>query len=487
MRTISNKIINKLLANKNTANIGFKKNNKWNWITNKQLINSVINCRNILQEHKIDSEDRIAYKGSNSINWISWNLATNSLGATWVPMYADQSVNYSNFIIKDCNPKLLIQDENLEKNSNVQILSNDINYCENLDNNFNFIKPCNDLATLIYTSGTTGDPKGVMLTNENILSNIESVHKLFENSDKTRSLNILPWAHIYSQTSELYYSLLHNNSLAICSNKTQFLNEMKEIKPEVLYLVPRVLELIKEKTNMFDKPIIKNILPLILSRAFGGNLKYIFSGGAKLNNETKKFYENNGIIICEGYGCSETSPMISVNHYNNPRNIDSVGKILDNVIVEIVNNEIQVSGPNVMIGYWNNIEKTNEAIVERNGKKWYKTGDSGEIKDGFLYINSRINDNYKLSNGKFVNVEELESKIKKYISGPFIVFGENMKYNHIICTETIDLTKINNNIDNYLKINNYHKISIDDFEKFYTPKMSVKRKKLIDYIINPIY
>ena len=179
--------------------------------------------------------------------------------------------------------------------------------------------------------------------------------------------------------------------------------------------------------------------------------------------------------------------MVSVNHYNNPRNIDSVGEILDNIIVEIVNNEIQVSGPNVMLGYWNNIEKTNEVLVERYGKKWYKTGDSGEVKDGFLYINSRINDNYKLSNGKFVNVEELENKLKKYIKGPFIVFGENMLYNHIICTETIDLDEINKNIDNYLKINNYHKINIDDFEKFYTPKMSIKRKKLIDYIINPIY
>jgi len=487
MRTLSNKIINKILANKNTANIGFKKNNKWNWITNKQLINSVINCRNILQEYKIDSEDRIAYKGTNSINWIAWNLASNSLGATWVPMYNDQSTSYTNFIIDDCKPKLLIQDEINYKYENIQTLSNYISCDENINNNINFIKPANDLATLIYTSGTTGNPKGVMLTNENILSNIESVNTLFFDSQKTISLNILPWAHIYSQTSELYYSLLFNNRLAISSGKTHFLDELKEIKPEVLYLVPRVLDLIKEKAQIFDKPIIKNIIPLILSRVFGGKLKYIFSGGAKLNNDTKKFYENNGIIICEGYGCSETSPMISVNHYNNPRNIDSVGEILDNIIVEIVNNEIQVSGPNVMLGYWNNIEKTNEVLVERYGKKWHKTGDSGEVKDGFLYINSRINDNYKLSNGKFVNVAELENNLKKYIKGPFIVFGENMLYNHIICTETIDLDEINKNIDSYLKIINYHKIKLEKFERFYTPKMSIKRSKLIDYIINPIY
>ena len=93
--------------------------------------------------------------------------------------------------------------------------------------------------------------------------------------------------------------------------------------------------------------------------------------------------------------------MVSVNHLEDPRNEASVGKLIDDVIIEVVNEEILVSGPNVMIGYWNNVEKTNEVIVERNGKKWYKTGDSGEIKDGFLYINSRINDNYKLSNGKF--------------------------------------------------------------------------------------
>ena len=483
MRTLSNKIINNLVNNSTLKNIGFKENKKWNWKSNQQLLNAVINCREELKERKIDVGDRVAYKGKNSVNWIAWNLATNSLGAAWVPMYCDQSKKYSDFIIKDCSPKVLILDGK-EKHDNTEVMSNEINYGETLGKDIDFANPTNGLSTLIYTSGTTGNPKGVMLTNENILSNIESVRRMFGELEKTRSLNILPWAHIYSQTCELYYNLLYNNSLAICSDKSEFLNELKEVKPESLYLVPRVLELIKEKTQMIDKPVIRSILPLILSRVFGGNLKFIFSGGAKLNADTKRYYENNGIKICEGYGCTETSPMVSVNHFESPRNVESAGKILDNVRVEIVHGEIQVNGPNIMSGYWNNEKKTDEVLINRNYRKWYKTGDSGRIKDGFLFIDSRIANNYKLSNGKFVNVEELENDIKKYISGPFIVFGENMLYNNIISTTDVDLKVINNNIDGYLKINNNYKITIEEFESFYTPKLSVKRKQLVNYVLN---
>ena len=483
MRTLSNKIINNLVNNSTLKNIGFKENKNWNWKSNQQLLNAVINCREELKERKIDVGDRVAYKGKNSVNWIAWNLATNSLGAAWVPMYCDQSKKYSDFIIKDCSPKVLILDGK-EKHDNTEVMSNEINYGETLGKDIDFANPTNGLSTLIYTSGTTGNPKGVMLTNENILSNIESVRRMFCDLEKTRSLNILPWAHIYSQTCELYYNLLYNNSLAICSDKSEFLNELKEVKPEALYLVPRVLELIKEKTQIIDKPVIRSVLPLILSRVFGGNLKFIFSGGAKLNADTKRYYENNGIKICEGYGCTETSPMVSVNHFESPRNVESAGKILDNVRVEIVHGEIQVNGPNIMSGYWNNEKKTDEVLINRNYRKWYKTGDSGRIKDGFLFIDSRIANNYKLSNGKFVNVEELENDIKKYISGPFIVFGENMPYNNIISTTDVDIKVINKNIDGYLKINNNYKITVEEFERFYTPKLSVKRKQLVNYILN---
>ena len=483
MRTLSNKIINNLVNNSTLKNIGFKENKNWNWKSNQQLLNAVINCREELKERKIDVGDRVAYKGKNSVNWIAWNLATNSLGAAWVPMYSDQSKKYSDFIIKDCSPKVLILDGK-EKHDNTEVISNEINYGETLGKDIDFANPSNGLSTLIYTSGTTGNPKGVMLTNENILSNIESVRRMFCDLEKTRSLNILPWAHIYSQTCELYYNLLYNNSLAICSDKSEFLNELKEVKPEALYLVPRVLELIKEKTQIIDKPVIRSVLPLILSRVFGGNLKFIFSGGAKLNADTKRYYENNGIKICEGYGCTETSPMVSVNHFESPRNVESAGKILDNVRVQIVHGEIQVNGPNIMSGYWNNEKKTDEVLINRNYRKWYKTGDSGRIKDGFLFIDSRIANNYKLSNGKFVNVEELENDIKKYISGPFIVFGENMLYNNIISTTDVDIKVINKNIDGYLKINNNHKITVEEFERFYTPKLSVKRKQLVNYILN---
>ena len=483
MRTLSNKIINNLVNNSTLKNIGFKENKNWNWKSNQQLLNAVINCREELKERKIDVGDRVAYKGKNSVNWIAWNLATNSLGAAWVPMYSDQSKKYSDFIIKDCSPKVLILDGK-EKHDNTEVISNEINYGETLGKDIDFANPSNGLSTLIYTSGTTGNPKGVMLTNENILSNIESVRRMFCDLEKTRSLNILPWAHIYSQTCELYYNLLYNNSLAICSDKSEFLNELKEVKPEALYLVPRVLELIKEKTQIIDKPVIRSVLPLILSRVFGGNLKFIFSGGAKLNADTKRYYENNGIKICEGYGCTETSPMVSVNHFESPRNVESAGKILDNVRVQIVHGEIQVNGPNIMSGYWNNEKKTDEVLINRNYRKWYKTGASGRIKDGFLFIDSRIANNYKLSNGKFVNVEELENDIKKYISGPFIVFGENMLYNNIISTTDVDIKVINKNIDGYLKINNNHKITVEEFERFYTPKLSVKRKQLVNYILN---
>ena len=174
--------------------------------------------------------------------------------------------------------------------------------------------------------------------------------------------------------------------------------------------------------------------------------------------------------------------MVCVNHMENPRNEESIGKILDSVLVEIIDDEIQVSGPNVMLGYWNNEEETNKVLVERDNKIWYKTGDSGYIEDDFLYYDGRISENYKLSNGKFVNVDYIESKVKEHVKCNCVVFTQDNNTNDIIISreinsETLDL--INRDLNNYLKIKKVYWLNESDWESYYTPKMSIKKKMLI--------
>ena len=169
---------------------------------------------------------------------------------------------------------------------------------------------------------------------------------------------------------------------------------------------------------------------------------------------------------------------------NDPRNEESVGKMIDDVTVEVLNEEILVSGPNVMKGYWNNQDATNEVLVQHKDKTYYRTGDSGYVKDGYLHLTGRISDNYKMSNGKFVNVENVESKMKENISGNFIVYGEHKDFNIILTDINIQpetLMKLcNKNLESYLHIKNILYIEKEVFQKYLTPKMSIKRKKLLN-------
>ena len=491
MKSISFKVIEKLKS-KNKDVIGKKINSKWTWYNNKDLINRYYQCREILRINNFKNNDRLVYKGKNSFDFISWNLAVNSEGGIWVPVYHNQNESYLNYILDDCKPSLLISDDKASSKDIISLNSSDKIGKFNGDDIFK----SNDISTLIYTSGTTGNPKGVMLSDENIMSNINGIKSRFKDfeNDELTSLNILPWAHIYSITTELYYNLLEGNKIALSSGPDKFIKELLEVKPNVLYLVPKVLELIKTKLSNIDYPIVRYLIPEILKGLFGKNFKTIFIGGAKLDESTFKFYKDNGINICLGYGCSETSPMVSVNHISNPRDENSVGKLLDDVIVKIVNDEILVSGPNVMKGYWKNEKATDEVLVKDEGKIFYKTGDSGYIKNNFLYLTGRISENYKLSNGKFVNVGDVESKIKKNLSGNFIVYGENKNHNILITDLNMEKNKIidlcNRELDQYLKIKEILYIENEKFQTYLTPKMSIKRKLLIkDYMssIEEIY
>lgn len=461
-----------------------KKESQWNWFSKQQLANAVIQSREQLTHMNVAKGDRVVFKGKNSLEWIAWNMATNSLGAIWVPMYQDQNMDYCNHIINDCNPKVCISD-NTNIDVKIPILSHEVDIGNHytMEPSLDFIH--HNISTLIYTSGTTGSPKGVMLSNQNILSNIHAIHKRFHDLPQSTSLNILPWAHIYSQTCELYYSILYNHKLAISSSRESFLKECREINPSTLYLVPRVLDMVKDKINVINKPLLRHFIPFVLTYLFGNQLRVIFTGGAKLNDTTKEFYHSHGYIICEGYGATETSPMISVNHFQEPRNAETIGKVLDDVLVQIVNDEIQVSGNNVMLGYWNNEQATNKVLIHRDDKLWYKTGDRGYLDDGYLYYNGRISDNYKLSNGKFVNVQWVETIVKTHIGGNNVLFGENKEYNELITTIPVSpyqLKKLNDNLDSYLKIKKIHYITNEELTPFLTPKMSIKRIPLIQYI-----
>ena len=484
-----------LLKNINKPVIGYKKNNQWIWKTRKDLSVNITKCINVLRDENVKDNDRVMYKGDNSFEWISWNIATNSIGGIWVPLYENQSDKYVNHIINDCSPKLLISNNNYK---NVKCISNKYLYESNIENDIDIPVPMySEIANLIYTSGTTGSPKGVILSHKNIISNIQAIDNRFSDlrNKEFTSLNILPWAHIYGFTTELYYNILNGNRIAISSGKEYFVKELQEIKPNILYLVPRVLDLIKSKVDIFDKPIINLLLPKILKYLFGNNIVTIFVGGAQLSQETRNFYLNNNISICEGYGCTETSPMISVNHLSNPRDVNSIGKIMDNLIVKIINDEICVSGPSVMTAYWKNFEDTKNSFILVDDYYFYKTGDKGYIKDDFLFYKGRISENYKLTNGKFVSTSDVENIIKKYTKSPFIIYGDNKDYNIIITEKGSDINKnkiekINKNLEKYLYIKDILYLNKDTFSNHLTPKLSLKRKELIEHnidIINQIY
>lgn len=481
MRTLSSLLVKSLQVNLNANVIGEKFNGSWRWSSRETLLNNVYYCRELLKQENIQRGDRVAYKGDNSIEWISWNIACNSLGGVWVPMYANQNMDYCNHVVNDSGASLCITDDADMSFMNTKTMENRIVEIPEACNSLDFIE--NDIATLIYTSGTTGSPKGVILSNENIISNIEMIHTRFHDLSTSLSLNILPWAHIYSQTCELYYNLLNDNRIAIASSRENFIKECSEIQPESLYIVPRVLDLVKSKIDMLDVPFVRTVIPFALRRIFGSKLQVIFTGGAKLQPETREFFSRNNILICEGYGATEVSPMVCVNHMNDPRNEESIGKLLDGVLAEIVDGELQVSGSNVMQGYWGQPEETQKVIIEREGKTWYKTGDAARIEDGFVYYEGRIGDNYKLSNGKFVNVDAVETVVKQYVKGMVVVFGENKNYNELV-TDEKDVTSevlnmINKKLDSYLKIKKVHYLPTEEWSQFLTPKMSIKRKALV--------
>ncbi|MCR4745374.1 MAG: AMP-binding protein [Lachnospiraceae bacterium] len=274
-----------------------------------------------------------------------------------------------------------------------------------------------DISTIIYTSGTTGKSKGVMLSQNNLAENILSV-KIDDKEDAVL-LSVLPIHHAYCLVCDWLKGLSMGATIAINDSLLHMVRNMGIFKPDLMLMVPLMVESIYKRLQMLDPSISKKDA---YEKVFGGRLEYIFTGGAHLDPFYIDAFEEYGIKVLEGYGMSESSPVISMNGMHENKK-GSIGRPLENAEISFENGEILVRGTSVMKGYYKMPEETAEAL--RGG--WLHTGDKGYLdKDGYLFINGRVKNLIILSNGENISPEEIENKLGlEACIGEIIITGEN--------------------------------------------------------------
>ncbi len=314
-----------------------------------------------------------------------------------------------------------------------------------------------DLATIIYTSGTTGEPKGVMLTHGNLASNFTLSTKPFGFTEEDCCISFLPLSHVTARHLD-YALMLQDVTLAYCPKFDQIAVAMKAVQPTIFVAVPRVYEKIRQSVEGKSHGVKKRILrwalgvgrkhraqtlagkrpdgvgwmlaeKLVFAKiraAFGGRVKIFVSGGAPLGMDTAGWFADVGIRILEGYGLTETSPLIAIDTPERYR-IGTVGPVLENVQVRIAEDgELEVRGPSVFPGYWRKPQETAEAFTADG---WFRTGDIGKMEDGFLSITDRKKEMLKTSGGKMIAPQPVENKLKAHILvGNAALVGDKHKF-----------------------------------------------------------
>ena len=317
-----------------------------------------------------------------------------------------------------------------------------------------------DLVTIIYTSGTTGNPKGVMLSHSNLLSNVQACIAPIPAKQGSKVLSFLPVCHVYERMLHYLYMYL-GCSIYFAESMETIGENIREVKPEVFSAVPRLIEKVFDKimakgddltgikrklffwavgiAEEFDfmgkstwykikLSIARKLIFKKWQEALGGNVRAIASGSAALQPRLARIFFAAGLPILEGYGLSETSPVVSVNCFVKGVRIGCVGQLIENVEVKIAEDgEILVKGPNVMMGYFENKEATDEVFDEEG---WFHTGDIGTFQEGkFLKITDRKKEIFKTSGGKYIVPQAMENKFKesRFIE-QIMVVGEGEKF-----------------------------------------------------------
>ncbi len=475
----------------NSKSIG-EKNEKgeYEFITYKEQGERIDNLRGGLAQLGVGKDDSVGLIINNSIEWPIIAFATYGRGGRLVPMYEKELEKVWKYIVQDSGVKVLfvVNDEvynkvkhyveEIETLEKIVIIrgknENSMAAVENMgkENPVESIKPhYNDIAGLIYTSGTTGEPKGVLLSHGNFTTNVQAAFKAFPDLDEnTSTLSILPWAHSFGQTGELYLGVYTGASAGIMESVDTIVDDMSIIKPTVLVAVPRVFNkvyagihnMMAEKGGIAEKlfymakaeakkkretgksgiklKLLDKIIFQKIRDKFGGRLKHAVTGSAAMNPEIAQFFIDIGIPTYDCYGLTETTPALTMNCPAGNR-LGTVGRAIDKVTVVIdkslagedsEDGEIICYGPNVMQGYHNKPEQTAGVMVEHPELGvGFRTGDRGRLdEDGYLYITGRFKEEYKLENGKYVHPASLEEEIKlnSYVANAF-VYGAGKAYN----------------------------------------------------------
>jgi long-chain acyl-CoA synthetase len=433
----------------------------------------------------IKRDDKIAIIASNRPEWNFIDLGCLQLGAVDVPMYPTISEKDYEFIFNDAGIKYaFVGDESIykkvlplmgrvnslqgiftfDKIDGVKNFEESLPIAVNLDEieKHKALVEEDDLATIIYTSGTTGNPKGVMLSHKNIVSNIKSVKEVTPFMEGARSLSFLPLCHSFERIT--FYSYLSKGIHIHYAESLETIAEnLKEVHPYCFTTVPRLLEKVYEKImekgnalegfkrklffwsidlglqyqlgqNMgvwynFKLSIARKLVFSKWQEALGGEVKFIVTGAAPMQPRLIKLFSAAGVIVLEGYGLTETAPVLCANRIEeSDRAIGTVGMPIPNVTIKIAEDgEILAKGPNIMKGYYNRPDLTDE-VIDSDG--WFHTGDIGEWVNGkFIKITDRKKELFKTSGGKYIAPQVIENKMKesRYIE-QIMVVGESERF-----------------------------------------------------------